>query len=255
MVVSRRLKRIGIILLFLLLSIVVQHYMGKFLYKLAYMLYPFYKIVDPDDVFMYLVLHHIFQAIIFLTMIWIAVKLFHLKMRDFGFNLNDYKVSIKYTMIFCTIWAFIQFSAAYIMIKNGSVFGMGFKINHRNIIGYFLFEVLLSGTSEELFFRGFVITVLLILLKNYYKKNSSLYITVILLSIINFMIGHIEYQIFPPRITYINGLQQLTVIISAVVYGVIFLKTKSLLGPILMHNILNGIITLSGLFCTYYLSK
>ena len=105
------------------------------------------------------------------------------------------------------------------MVKNGAVFGMGFTVNSRNVIGYLLFEILLSGTSEELFFRGFIIAVLLILLKNYYKKKSALYTTVILLSIINFMIGHIGYQLFPPQITYISGLQQLTVIISVDVEG------------------------------------
>lgn len=249
MVVNRRIKLVGIITLFLVLSIVIQHYMGNYLYGLAFKLYPFYKHIDQDNAFMYLILHHIFQAIVFLILIWAAVKLFHLKIRDFGFNLNDYKVSIKYTIVFCAVWAVLQFGVSYLMVRNGLIFDMGFPVNTRNVTGYFLFETLLSGTSEELFFRGFVITVLLVLFKNYYKNNSGLYITVILLSTVNFLIGHINYELFPPQITYIDGFQQLTVLIFAVVYGITFLKTKSLLGPILMHNLLNGIITLNGLFC------
>ena len=227
MAISRRMKRIGIIILFLLLSIVVQHYMGKYLYKLAYLLYPLYKCIDPENAFMYLVLHHIFQAIVFLIFIWIAAKLLHLKARDFGFNLNDYKVSIKYTMIFCATWAIIQFVVSYLMVRNGSDFDMGFAVNPRNVTGYFLFEVLLSGTSEELLFRGLVITVLLIVLKDYYKNKSGLYITVIVLSIVNFMIGHVGYELFPPQITYIDGLQQLTVVVFALAYAITFLKTRA----------------------------
>lgn len=254
MVLKRNMKQIGIIILFIVLSIVFQHYMGKYLYGLAYMLYPLYKYVDPDNVFMHLFIHHILQGIIFMLFIWIAGRLLGLKIREFGFNLNDYKTSMKYIIIFCIIWAFIQFSVSYLLIRNGTAYDMGFEVNLRNTTGYLLFQILLSGTSEELFYRGFVITVLMILLKPYYKKELGLYVIVILLSTINFMIGHIGYQLFPPQITYINGLQQLTVIISAVVQGITFLKTKSLLGPILMHNLLNGIITLSSILY-YYIFK
>lgn len=79
---------------------------------------------------------------------------------------------------------------------------------------------------------------------------EALEMIAIIISTVLFMAGHIGYDLFPFRITYINGLQQLTVVIFSFAYGIVFLKTRSILGPMLMHNLLNGIATISTLVFT-----
>jgi membrane protease YdiL (CAAX protease family) len=141
------------------------------------------------------------------------------------------------------IWAVVQFVVGYMMLVGGMQFHINYVVNARNLIGYSLFEVLLSGTSEELFYRGLIVTVTLKIMSVYIKKQRNLYILTVLVSIIIFMAGHISFDLFPFKITYIDPLQQLTVIIVSVFYCISFLKTKSLLGPILMHNLINGVAT------------
>ena len=247
MIFARRLKPAGIIVVFTLVFVLFQNYLNRWIYDLSFKLYPVYRGIDPDNAFIYYYLHHIFQAIVFLALILAASKLFHLKFRDFGFNLRQYKASIKYALIFVAVWAVIQFVVGYLMVCSGTQFDMGFPVNARNVTGYFLFEVLFSGTSEELFFRGLIITVLLQIAQKYIRNERYIYILAILVSTVIFMAGHIAFELFPFQVTYINAIQQITVVIAGSFYGIIFLKTKSLLGPIIMHNLLNGVITICSL--------
>ncbi len=245
-----KLKQAGAITGIILISALFLNYGSRWLYRLAYHMYPLYKSIDPDDAFMYLNLHHIFQGGVFLLMIGIAAKLFHCKWSDFGFNLNRYRFSLIYTVCFVAVWTVIQFGVGYLMVRSGTVFNMNFPLNSRNFTGYFLFELLLSGTSEELFFRVFIITVIISLMKNSLKHQKNIEMIAIIISTVLFMAGHIGYDLFPFRITYINGLQQLTVVIFSFAYGIVFLKTRSILGPMLMHNLLNVVATISTLVFT-----
>lgn len=251
MEIGKKIKQSSTVILAVFVMIIFVNYASSWLYRVSSGLYPMYKGIDPDNAFLYYDLHHIFQGIIFFIMISIACKLLHLKLVDFGFNLKQAKFSIIYSVCFIAAWAIIQFGIGYLTVRGGAIYNMGFPVNIRNIVGYFLFEVLLSGSSEELFFRAFVITVLLTIMKNYVKEQRSLFIVVIFLSAIIFMSGHIGFKLFPFRITYINPLQQLTVVIFSIAYAIPYLRTKSLLAPVLMHNLLNGVITASMLFYYY----
>lgn len=221
--------------------------MSKWIYQLSFRMYPLYKGMDPDNAFMYLFLHHIIQALLYLLLILIAARLQHKKLRDFGFNLNQYKFSLLYTLIIIVLSVILQFGIGYLMFLSNTIYYFGFPLNSRNFMGYFLFEILVSGSSEELFFRSFIITIMLSLLKKYFKRQKNLYFTVVILNAIIFMAAHIDFDLIPLRINYIVPLQQLTAMILAVVYSIAFLKTKSLLAPILIHNLFNGVVTLSTL--------
>lgn len=247
MISTQRVKRIGIITVIALIFIVFQNYMNKWIFQLSFRFYPIYKSIDPDNAFIYLYLHHIIQTIIFITLIIIAMRLFSLTWMDFGLNFTNYKKSILYTLCFVVLWAILQFCIGYLMVKHGTEVSLDFPLNTRNITGYFLFEILLTGTSEELFFRGLVITILTLIMKNYFSNHKITNILAILISTIIFMAGHINFESFPFRITYIDGLQQLTLFIFGTFYSILFIKTKSLLGPMLAHNLLNGVATLYNL--------
>lgn len=122
--------------------------------------------------------------------------------------------------------------------------GFTFPLNFRNYIGYYLFEVLLSGTSEEIMFRSLVITLMLSLWGKYFSNSKRFSIVVISASTLIFMIAHINFNLFPFKITHFDILQQLTCLASGLCFGYLFLKTKSIVGCMIAHNLLNGIITL-----------
>jgi membrane protease YdiL (CAAX protease family) len=107
--------------------------------------------------------------------------------------------------------------------------------------------VLLSGTSEEILFRALVIITMLSVGKRAGYSDKASTIIAVVVSILIFMLGHVNIRINPFRVENFNLLQQVTVITFGGFYAYLFLKTKSLLGPMLAHNWLNGVIVLIGL--------
>lgn len=231
-------------LTFICLAAYVQ-FISLFSFDIAKRFYPFFKEIDPDNVFMVLVIHHILQAIITLLAIIIISKLLNIRFKDFGFNLNKLRYSILFVSVFLGVWILIQAVIGIYLIKELGVSpGFTFPLNFRNYIGYYLFEVLLSGTSEEIMFRSLVITLMLSLWEKYFSNSKRLSIVVISASTLIFMIAHINFSLFPFKITHFDILQQLTCLASGLCFGYLFIKTKSIIGCMIAHNLLNGIITL-----------
>jgi len=122
-----------------------------------------------------------------------------------------------------------------------------FPLTARNFGGYFAFQIMLSGTSEEILFRALVMTPLLA-----YGKNSGLAekpnaLLAGGISTLIFMLAHINIALDPLRVTHFSILQQLTVLTFGAFYAFLFVKTRSILGPILAHNLLNAVIVTIGL--------
>ena len=61
------------------------------------------------------------------------------------------------------------------------------------------------------------------------------------------MLAHINIAFNPRRVTHFNLLQQLTCLTFGSFYALLFLRTRSLLGPILAHNLLHAVIITTGL--------
>lgn len=238
------IKLIKISLTFICLAAYVQ-FISLFSFDIGKRFYPFFKEIDPDNVFMVLVIHHILQAIITLLAIIIISKLLNIRFKDFGFNINKLRYSIVFVSVFLGVWILIQAVIGIYLIKEHGVSpGFTFPLNFRNYIGYYLFEVLLSGTSEEIMFRSLVITLMLSLWGKYFSNSKRFSIVVISASTLIFMIAHINFSLFPFKITHFDILQQLTCLASGLCFGYLFLKTKSIVGCMIAHNLLNGIITL-----------
>ena len=72
----------------------------------------------------------------------------------------------------------------------------------------------------------------------------------ITVSTLVFTLAHINFNLYPFRITNFNLAQLITCVIFGVYYGLLMKKTGSILGPMLAHNLLNGVITLSSLIMT-----
>lgn len=238
------MKLIKTSLTFICLAAYVQ-VISLFSFDVAKRYYPFFNKLDPDNVFMVLVIHHILQALITLLVMIVISKLMNIRFKDFGFNFNQFKYSIVFVSVFLGVWILIQAVVGIYLIKGHGVSpGFTFPLNSRNYIGYILFEVLLSGTSEEIMFRSLVITVMLSLWGKYFSNRKRLSIIVIAASAIIFMFAHINFSLFPFKITHFDILQQLTCLASGLCHGYLFIKTKSIAGCMIAHNLLNGIITL-----------
>jgi len=246
--ISRNIKRISFLFLASVILLALTHFSSGFFFGIAKKLYNKWVWLDADGAYLLITIHHIFQAIFGLVLIFLIVNILKKKFSDFGFNFNKFKYSIKAVLIFCGIWFCIQFIVGVLLVNYGGVpVNFGFPLTKRNYISYFLFEILLSGTSEEILFRALVITVLLLVCKKLKISEKNAKIISVSIATLIFMIAHINFTFSPFSITYINYLQQATCMVFGLFYGILFIKTKSVVGVILAHNLLNGIITIVSL--------
>lgn len=191
-----------------------------------------YSAIDKEGIFMAVTVHHIFILLVTLGIIYVLHKK---KELDFKMKPQMDKVGIKYTILYCTA-VLIYFIFLYVIdiITNSVGAGFGYGVNTTNIIGTLGFQLFLSGTTEETLFRALPLACL----KSVYKKNDRLLDSMILfLTSLLFAYGHINFtvplssQLFPLLSVFIHGMA----------YGFVFLKSKSVIYPMIMHGVSNFI--------------
>lgn len=206
------------------------------------------RALDPDGSFLYISLHHLWQGGFALLAILLLSRLMRIPLTDFGFNLHAWRYAVRLVLRFSLFWFFFQGSIGALMLVLGDTSAaFHFPLTARNFGGYFAFQILLSGTSEEVLFRALVMTPLLAVGKKAGLTEKSNALLAGGIATLIFMLAHINIAFNPLRVTHFNGLQQLTVLTFGAFYAFLFVKTCSLLGPILAHNLLNGVIVTIGL--------
>jgi len=233
----------------LIVVILAATFVPRLVTVLTKQVYPFVSSLDPDNVFLYQSIRHILM--LFLPMIlmklWLTRRLY-----DYGFNLNDYKRSLRIFFYFCLIYLVpIFFMNVLPHIISGQPPRFGCPLNARNIACRLSYMYLLTGTGEEPLFRGFAI----VLLSQSWKRVFSIWGIEIssagLMATALFMIAHIKYTVFPFEIVSISWLQQAWGLGLGIYYAVVFQKTRSLLCPVLSHGYSNGIIFTILYFMTF----
>jgi membrane protease YdiL (CAAX protease family) len=195
---------------------------------------------DKDGVFLWISFHHIFQLLLTI----LAMKFyFGSRLTDWGFNLNEIKKAPKIIALFVFFYLIIEIAGTlfFYMLGGSKEPTFGYPQTFQNIIGYYSFQAFLSGTCEEPLFRGFVITVLVLSWKGKIKLGKTEFTTAGIIAAFLFAFAHISFSIFPFQIYQLYVLQLITAFGLGLLYAVIFQKTKSLLIPILLHNLSNVI--------------
>jgi membrane protease YdiL (CAAX protease family) len=248
MLINQIWKKGLCILLVALVLLLFTQLFSKASFFLAGQIYPKWQSLDPDGSYLYISIHHVFQALFAVGLIALIKTRMDKTWSDFGFNTNEWRFALKRVLQFCAFWFVLQGSIAVIMMLTGtSPAPFHFPLTTGNFAGYFLFQVLLSGTSEEILFRALVIITMLSVGKHAGYSDKTNTIIAVVVSILIFMLGHVNIRFNPFGVENVNLLQQVTVFTFGGFYAYLFLKTKSLFGPMLAHNWLNGVIVLIGL--------
>ena len=181
---------------------------------------------------MYISIHHIFQALFALVCIGVIKNRMNKSWSDFGFNTYEWRFAIKRVLQFCAIWIGVQSVIATSMILSGTTpVPFHFPLTGLNFVGYFLFQVLLSGTSEEILFRAMVIFPMLYVGKRAGLTDKTNTIIAVVVSILIFMLAHVNISFNPFRVSNFIFMQQLTSLSFGAFYAYLLLKTRSLSVP------------------------
>ncbi|XFA99568.1 lysostaphin resistance A-like protein [Candidatus Izemoplasma sp. B36] len=176
--------------------------------------------------------NHIFQALICLLIFFILRKLG--VNNDFGINAKNKKETFKIILGFSIFFiglTTIVFLA--IQLFAGWQKYLFFVFDFKHLFSYLFFEGVVVGFGEELLFRALIYTVLFYAFPEKIKigKNLSVSVAVILAALI-FTLAHIDLSTF----TFETG-QLFMAFGLGIFYGWLLEHTKSIIGPILAHNI------------------
>jgi len=244
-------QTVGKIILFGLGFLALTRLISEIAWLLARPIYQSLRSFDTDGSFLSISLHHIWQGLFAFVTILLLARMFRISLTEFGFNLNDWRYSVRLVLQFSLFWFFVQGVMGFLMVSSGGQSAFlaffNFPLTTWNLGGFFAFQILLSGTSEEILFRALVMTPLLVYGKRAGLADKPVALLAAGIATLIFMLAHINIAFNPLRVTHFNLLQQLATLGFGIFYAFLFLRTRSILGPILAHNLLNVVVSTVGL--------
>ncbi len=211
-----------------------------------------YSGIDPDGAFMWISVHHIAQAVIFLILMLVISKMSAIR---FGFGWGDRQEGLKYLRLFMLIYiGYVVVHRLIVLLLTGSLPVFWHPLTARNIIGQLSFQLLLSGPSEELIFRAFAITMLALLVNGVVFSNkeagagkvafsmfgNELSVANLIAAVI-FGLAHVRFTFAPFSASFDTG-QVIVAVILGLFYGVCYERSKSMLYPMIMHSFSNVVV-------------
>ena len=208
---------------------------------------PYFLFLDPDRAFAWSWIHHIIQFILAIGAMMLYPRI---KPGDWGFSLVNSRLSLQIFLKFSIGWLIFYGIGTFITLKmTGQHTVYPFHYTTRNVAGYSGFMFLMPGLSEESLFRGFVMIVLGQSWKGIIRIGKLIIPVSGIIASLIFTYAHMSYTLFPLRFYYNPG-QLIAAFGLGIFYAIIFYRTKSLLGPMLCHNISDGL----GFIIVYLLS-
>lgn len=204
---------------------------------------------------------------IFLSIVFYSVQtgipiiygcfIMHRSITEMGFNINNVKLTLRMLGWFIPIWLLLDilfYVIGLIYITDFDLFISHYFVKDKLTMQKdLIIGCVLAGIGEEPLFRGFIVTSLIMIIKRYVAVGKVKIPLVAIMSGLLFALAHIEYQIMPFRIIYIDGIQLSITFILGTFWSIMFIKTKSLIGPIIAHMCANVIQIMSGYFVAYYI--
>ena len=174
----------------------------------------------------------------------------HRSIMEMGFNLRNVKLTLRMLGWFIPIWLLLVILFYVIglnCINDFDVFVSHYFVKDKLAMQkHLIIGCLLAGI-------GFIISSLITIITRYVGVGKVKIPLVAIITGLLFALAHIEYQIMPFRIIYIDGIQLGITFILGTFWSIMFIKTKSLLGPIIAHMCANTIQIMTGYFIAYYI--
>jgi membrane protease YdiL (CAAX protease family) len=208
------------------------------------------------DRFMIKVLHQLFQGLLAV----LALKLLMRKpFAELGFKCGNSVQGIKYIFYFLVLWTWVVviFYIVSLHINPGfAQYILGYyQPDRENIIRTLSYEGTMTGLGEELLYRALVLLPLMKYWDRCVRIGRLEIPHAVLLSGLIFAVGHIGFTFVPFQLVSIDYLQVTFNFILGIWWGMIFIKTKSLLWPVIAHNSSNFMMYLIGFITAFHLNR
>jgi len=197
---------------------------------------PHLKFLDPDNVYIWGMVHHIIQALIpFLIIVFWRNK----PLKEWGFQVGDYQKGLKWVAGFTLIWLLVYAILTVVNIYQAKIPQVYYDVSlTRNLLGELFFRGIIVGPSEEILFRSFPIIILIF--AGWSKKSTIFGFTIPragIISAILFAYAHIGYNHYPFEVYRFDPFQIFTSLGFGLLYAIVFEHTRSILYPMIIHSI------------------
>lgn len=197
------------------------------------------KIFSPGTLeaypWIFLYFHHFFQMIFAIAVMLVL-----------GGGLKSYGLTFesKNLYIFPAITVGIMFGVIMTLVDFlptilAGVKISGYDLNPLNVMGWLSFEWVFAGLSEEIFIRGMMMTYLMRKMNGHVRFFKwEVHIAGVIIAVL-FALMHIS-SFFSGNLIYAIG-QQIYAFILGLIYAYFYEKSRSLVAPIIAHNVSNGV--------------
>ena len=189
--------------------------------------------IDTEEVFLWISIHHLVQLGLAIA---VMAAISNGALSHWGLNTKNMRISLVYIGYFVVIFGAIELFRLWGIDNTDQV-----ETNVISMIGIQAFQYLLSGLCEEPLFRGLVIVLLATALAPVNLSDNVRALCLVGLSTIVFMLAHVQFEWTTMTLAEIDWDQQLKAFQFGILYAVLFIATKSLLAPIIIHGLSNGI--------------
>ena len=172
--------------------------------------------------------------------------------RQWGFNLNELPESLRIFGWFARVYLLVIILTLLPNIFSGTAPSFDYPLTSQNMAGVLGFQILLSGTAEEPLFRGMLMTVLGKYMRGTHRIGNFEIPSSGVVAAILFTLAHVGFTLSPFAITHLDPLQLFGALVLGLFFAIVFHRTGSLLGPIIMHGYGNGIL-LAGRYSVAFL--
>lgn len=206
-----------------------------------------YSSIDPDRTFAWVSVRHSLQAVVFIIfMAWLG----RFRSLKFGFAWGNKESGRRYLLAFSVIFGAYTVVMYAIFVLTGAYQPFGQPLTATSILGQLVFQLLLSGPSEELIFRAFAMTMIAPAIKGriFMGKVSAVNI----IAAVIFGLAHIRISFAPFAVNY-QLPQVLYATALGVIYGDCYEKTESIYYPMIMHSYTNVVMVGVGIVLSFIL--
>lgn len=193
-----------------------------------------FSAVDKDNAFVWICVHHIVQMLVGLLAVVCLNKIYGLQ---FNLAAKKSKAGARYTLFFSLAVFAVTLVCDVVFYVKGLIEPCAFPLNATNVVGTLGFQLLLSRPSEKIVFRALPITILLSILYENGRREKT---AAVVVSAFLFSIAHINWYTDPFSLSF-SWLQLGYAFVFALVYGVTYIRTKSVIYPMIMHSLSNVI--------------
>ena len=198
--------------------------------------------LDPDDTFGYITVHHAVMAGLAIGLMRLAGQSF----RDRRLEPGSRRTAARALAVFVPIVAVLAFGFdALPFMVSGTAPNLPYAFTPVNVIGTLAFQWLFVGVGEELLFRGLLLGMLTRAVQKQIRVGRFQVSAAVVVSAVVFALAHgVIYQqafMLPFRFDP-NWSQVAWAFVLGIFCGSLRQRTGSLLGPIIGHNVANGLV-------------